>query len=337
MPRPWIIDNEEEESFAAELFKHLSVAAAVGTVAALIWLGHGAARGKVFAATSTGAAVAFRGLIYAFPIVVALVINGTSLRYLLLPGETVLWRGSYMRSLRAMWWVLLPIWPGAVVGAMLLIQKLAEPLPLADGAGGTGGMPYRHALFAFALTLVGAFLCLGLFAGSSEMRCDDEGVRCGLPYFMEWQSITQAVMRPRVIELYHRARPTLPMRIVSRKNPKVEATLVGHLKRHGIPIREGIASKEPLLIGLYVVVTALLAAGAWVIWESGRVARHWTFSGTLAAGMLACTLLERIRGNQHLTKVRPMTTTLERATYLAPGQPHGFQVFPDDPHNPRGR
>ena len=68
-------------------------------------------------------------------------------------------------------------------------------------------------------------------------------------------------------------------------------------------------SSEPTLILLYTVVTLAIAAAAILAWDRRWLPRPWTYVATTAAGKLASTLLERIRGIQHLTKVRPVTMT----------------------------
>src|SRR5688572_5949581 len=304
MPRPLIIDSTPDHSPGAQLHSNLSAATILVAVIFFFWLGVGALRGKSFTINSAAFAFLLRALTYGLPVLLAILFSLQPLRYHLREGETLLERKNYFDSiLRGGWWYLLPTWPGVVLGVMLLAEHVLAPItPRAT-------LPYWKSLLAFVLTLFGATIALGLFLTPTETRCDEEGVRCGLPHFMEWSNITKAVLRPSTIELYHRARPNLPLRNIDRADPEAEAALLHHLKRHNIPIKENEPSSQPAPILPYTVVTLAIAAAPTLAWDRRWLPRPWTYVATTAAGMLACTLLERMRGIQHFTKIRPATTT----------------------------
>jgi hypothetical protein len=145
-----------------------------------------------------------------------------------------------------------------------------------------------------------------LFA-TMETRFDDEGVRCGLQRFLEWENVGKAVVRPGEIQLFHRSFDRMPMRRIPRRDPAVEAALMRHVTARQAPVVEHVQTREPVLRVVYGGAAVLLVVAAWAVRRDGRISDVWLIVGLLVAGSLLCAGLDRLRGFQVMTRVRQMT------------------------------
>lgn len=305
MPKPLIIEESRDglDWTALAVKQAATIFGGAAVLGAIALLGLGFKSGAVKPATPLMAGIV-RALLLGVPLMGAIAIMLDPVRYRVRPGEVLAERWSYVRGFREMWWAFTPLWPGIAL-AVLAWWQAAFVRPL--GVGET--LTWWWALGTYLLVLVVGFYCAGIFFAGTETRFDDEGVRCGMGRFLEWENVSQAVVGRRRITLFHREVPGSPMRSVPRGDPAIEGELIRRLNQRGVPIVERAATHLSVLRVLYVGTAAALAAGAWVVRARAGLSEVWLAVGLLITGSMACAALDRLRGFHRLTRVRPMTTT----------------------------
>jgi hypothetical protein len=312
MPKPLIIDNSGEGlSLRARAVKAAATILGGGAVLGAIALAI-AGRERVHFTPGTPLwAGLFRALIFGLPVLGAVAIMLDPVRYRLRPREVLAERWNYVRDFRRMWWAFSPLWPGIALAVYAWWEAaFVRPLPVGEPVA------WWWALGTYLLVLVMAFYCTGIFLTATETRFDDEGVRCGLNRFMEWENVAQAVVGRRWVALFHRGVLGSPVRTIPRRDPVVEAELMRRLRERGVPVVEHAATRLPVLRVLYAGTAAVLGAAALAVRARGVMSDVWLAVVLLVAGSLACTALDRLRGFHLLTRVRPMTMSAAAADAL---------------------
>jgi hypothetical protein len=216
--------------------------------------------------------------------------------------ETVLCYSSYLKTFRASWWTLLPVWPAGIFAAFILLrdlftQHLAHPDVLMTS-------PLR-ALLVVGVAFGVSLLYSTILFNRSEVRVSADGLRPGLIRFLEWESIHHVSQEGEIYSFYHRARPNLPVAFIPVRSEESKATLDRFLAQHNVPMSETAG-------GLLIVMKLMVLSGFVMnlllcFWLRSEVNLGLlpTIGISMAIGMMANLALDRFRGVSKLTTFYP--------------------------------